>query len=150
MPHYLTNRGVLRLLQNKWNDTAGTVLKAGIIVGSSVPSGLTEVNIRDVNFISDLLALTDVDEATDPSYVRQTITRTAAVEDDSNNRINMDASDIDWDTITNTTACAMFWFDDAGGSDSAREVYGVDIFSTSVVTNGAGWIYGISDFIRAA
>jgi hypothetical protein len=150
VPHYLTNRGKLRLLEGAWADAGGTDIRIGLLVGASTPVGIdTEAEIQDLNFVSELLAVTGVDEPSDGSYARVTLTRSAPTEDDTNNRVNMDASDASFGALDNSDIYGAFIFDNTGGSDAARDLYSVDLFATPVTANGAGFTYAISDIYRA-
>ena len=150
MPHFLTNRGKLRLIQGVWNDTAGTDIGIGLLMGAVAPAGLdTEAEIQDLNFVSELLAVTGVDEPTDGSYARVSIiTRSAATEDDTNNRVNMDASDVSFGALDNSDIYAAFYFAE-GVFDAARDLLSVDLFATPVTANGGGFTYVITDTYRA-
>jgi hypothetical protein len=151
MPHFITNRGKLRLLQGVFDDDAGTDIGVGLLLGSAAPSGLdTEGEIQDLNTVAELLAVTGVDEPSDGSYARVSpITRGNATEDDTNNRVNMDANDVDFGALDNSDIYAAFFFIDAGGADSGNDLLSVDLFATPVTANGAGFTYAISDVYRA-
>lgn len=153
MAHYPTNRGLLRLVQGKWDDTGATTIKAGLLNFSATPAALTKAAIADVNFVSDLLALTGVVEMTASGYVRQTITRTAASEDDTNDRVNLDASDVTFPSVaTGQNAGAAFYFIETASSptDANREVLSVDIFTSTTPTNGSQLVVPIADLYRLA
>lgn len=150
MPHWLTNRGKLRHIQGIWNDSANTDIGVGLLMGSATPAGIdTEGEVQDLNTVADLLAVTGVDEPTDGSYARVTaITRSAATEDDTNNRVNMDADTVDFGALDNTDVYASFYFAE-GASDAARDLLSVDIFAAPVTANGAGFTIPITDLYRA-
>lgn len=153
MSHWLTNRGKLRLLQGKWDDTGGVTIKTGLLNFSSTPAALTQAAIADVNFIADLVALSGVTEMTASGYARQTISRTAATEDDTNDRVNMDASDVTFTAVvTGQNAGAAFHYIETASSptDANREVLSVDIFTTPIPTNGSNLSYPIADLYRAS
>jgi hypothetical protein len=150
MPHFLTNRGKLRLLEGTWADEGATDIRVGLLLGAAIPAGIdTEAEIQDLNFVSELLAVTGVDEPTDGSYARVTLTRVAPAEDDTNNRVNMDAADASFGALDNSDIYAAFIFDNTGADDTARELLSVDLFATPVTANGAGFTYAISDLYRA-
>ena len=150
MAHYLTNRGKLRLVEGAWADAGATDIRIGLLMGAAAPVGLdTEAEIQDLNTVAELLAVTGVDEPTDGSYARVTLTRSAPTEDDTNNRANMDASDASFGALDNTDVYAAFIFDNTGGADASRDLYSVDLFATPVTANGAGFTYAIADVYRA-
>src|SRR5690349_601601 len=119
MSHWLTNRGKLLLLQGLWDDAGSTAVKAGLLVGSSVPAAIdTEAEIQDLNTVGELLALTGVDEPSSSWYTGQgssgrlNLTRTNAAEDDTNNRVNLDAANLTWTAAaTGDTLYGGFWYD---------------------------------------
>lgn len=150
MAHYFTNRGKKRLIAGDWDATGTVTIKVGLLLGSSVPAGIdTEAEIQDLNTVAELLAVTGVDEPTDGSYGRQTLSRTVGAEDDTNNRVNMDASDVDFGALDNSDIYAAFIFKD-NGSDATNDLLSVDLFATPVTANGAGFTYAIADIYRAS
>lgn len=158
MAHYLTNRGKLLLMQGLWDDAGATAVKMGLLSGAAVPAAIdTEAEIQDLNTVAELLALTGVDEPVTAWYTGQgtagrlNLTRTAAAEDDTNNRVNLDAADLTW-----TAAAAgddlygAFWYDaTTDTSDATRLLCGVITFASVVPTNGSDITVAITDLIRA-
>lgn len=143
----LTNRGLFTINPTMWNVPAD--IGVGLLAGSAVPGALTVAAIQDVNFITDLLALTGVDEPTDGSYARvNPLTLGTAVEDDTNNRVNYPSGDADFGALTNTDVYAAFIYVD-GASDAARVVLAVDILASVATTNGSGTVYDVpTDMFR--
>lgn len=136
---HVTNRGMATITVAMWN--APVDLGVGLLAGSSVPGGLTAAAIYDVNTVTELLAITGVDEPTDGSYARvNPVTTGTAAEDDTNDRVNFPASDADFGALDNTDVYAAFLYVD-GANDGVRIVLGVDIFTSVVTANGAGFIY---------
>lgn len=136
---YMTNRGLATLTIAMWNAPAD--IGYGLLAGASVPGALTAAAIHDVNFVSDLLALTGVDEPSDGSYARlNPITLGTAAEDDTDDRVEYPAADGDFGALTNSQIYALFVYVD-GAADTSRVCLSVDIFTSVVTANGAGFIY---------
>jgi len=160
MSHWLTNRGKLLLLQGAWDDAGATAIKLGLINGSAVPAAMdTEAEIQDLNTVSELLALTGVDEPTQAWYTgagssgRVNLSRTNAAEDDTNNRVNLDASNVVYTAATpgggETHVCAAFWYDGTTDTnDTTRLLMGVITFATAVALNGSDLTLTINDLVR--
>lgn len=148
--HLLTNKGKLRLMQGKWDDTGGTAIGVGCLVGASLDTDIdTAAEIADLNTVADLLAVAT--ECTAAGYSRQTLTRSAATEDDTNDRVNLDASDVSFGAAVavGQTVNAVFYFG-PGANDAARELYSIDALATPIPTNGSGLSYPIADAYRAS
>lgn len=89
--HWFTNRGKLEIVQGYWDDAGATDIVMGYIAGTARPASIdSEAEIQDFNFVDELLGATGVDELTVSGYSRMVLTRAAAAEDDTNNRVNMD------------------------------------------------------------
>ena len=151
--HMLTNRGKLLLMQGHWDDAGGTAIKCGLVkVQPAAADTLAEV--ADLNTVNDLLVTAGATECDFTNYVRKTLTRSNATEDDTNDRVNMDASDVVWTAAggaTNNTVLGMFWYDaTTDTNDTTRLLMGVDWFATGTTTNGGDLTYAITDLIRAS
>jgi hypothetical protein len=155
MAHYLTNRGKYQLLQGQWADAGATAIKIGLLNGTSIPGALTEAAIQDVNTVTELLALTGVDEPTQAWYVgRKDLSRTALEEDDTNNRIDMAIAAVVWDDATagggETHVYGAFWYDaTTDTNDGTRLVMGVATF-TAIPLNGSDFQINAGDLVRAS
>jgi hypothetical protein len=152
MAHWLTNRGKLLLLQGIWDDVGATAIDIGLLVGASTPAAIdTEAEVQDVATVSAFLALTGVDEPVGGWYTRKDLTRSAATQDDTNNRVNMDASNVTWTAATaGETIYGAFWYDaTTDTNDTTRQLCGVITF-TPVPLNGSDFTLTITDFVRAA
>ena len=64
------------------------------LMGWLVRGADTQAEIDDMNTVEDLLVTAGCTECDFTNYVRTALTRSAAAEDDTNNRVNMDASDV--------------------------------------------------------
>jgi hypothetical protein len=149
---YMTTRGIWTLNPTMWNVPAD--IGYGLLLGASIPGGLTAGAIHDVNTVTELLAITGVDEPTDGSYARlNPITLGTAIEDDTDDRVEYPAGDGDFGALTNSTVYGLFVYLD-GANDGLRLVLAVDLFTSAVVANGAGFIYrsggtpGTADIFR--
>jgi hypothetical protein len=159
MAHYLTNRGKLFLMRGGWDDAGATAVKIGLLAGAAIPAAIdTEAEVQDLNTVSELLALTGVDEPAAAWYTgagasgRMNLTRTNAAEDDTSNRVNLDASDVTYTAATvGTSIYGAFWYDGTTDtSDATRELCGVITFASVVPTNGSDLVLQITDLVRAA
>lgn len=150
--HWLTNRGKLRLLQGAWDDDA-VAWKIGFVEGSAVPATMdTEAEIQDLNTVSELLALAGVAEPTATNYARMTLTRTAASEDDANNRVNIDAPDVSLTAVANNgdSVIAGWVQRHVDGTDANDELISVWTLDTAVPFNGSDVTGTITDLFRAS
>lgn len=159
MAHYLTNRGKLLLLQGAWDDAGSTAIRVGLLAGSSIPAAIdTEAEIQDLNTVGELLALTGVDEPSAGWYTgagssgRMNLSRTNAAEDDTNNRVNLDAGDVTYTAATaGTDLYGAFWYDaTTDTNDTTRLLIGVILFSSVIPTNGSDIVLQIADLVRAS
>jgi hypothetical protein len=153
MAHWLTNRGKLLLAQGAWDDVGATLIRVGLVVGSSVPAAMdTEAEIQDIATVLAFLALTGVDEPTGGWYARQNLSRSNATQDDTNNRVNLDAADVTFTAAAvnggETHICAAFYYDaTTDTSDTTRQLISVATF-TPVALNGSNLVLGHADVYR--
>jgi hypothetical protein len=153
MAHWLTNRGKLLLMQGHWDDAGATVIRLGLLAGAAIPAAIdTEAEVQDLNTVDDLLVLTGVDEPVAGWYSRKNLTRTNAAEDDTNNRVNLDAADVTWTAATaGTSIYGAFWYDaTTDTTDTTRLLMGVITFGSVVPTNGSDLTLTIADLVRAS
>lgn len=159
MPHYLTNKGKLLLLQGAWDDAGSTAIRVGLLLGGSIPTAIdTQAEIDDLNTVGELLALTGVDEPSSSWYTgqgtagRMNLSRTNAAEDDTNNRVNLDAADVTWNSATvGDSLYGGFWYDaTTDTNDTTRLLMGVILFGSVVPTNGSNLTLSIADLVRAS
>jgi hypothetical protein len=156
MPAYLSNRGKLLLMQGDWDDAGASDYLMGLIVNTSsaVPAAFdTQAEINPLNFVSDLTALSGFLEPTGGGYVRTALVRTNATEDDGNNRVNMDASDVTFANVVtsagSTHVIGAFVYK-TGASDAARALLLVGILASAISINGSGIVINIADLVRAS
>lgn len=151
--HWLTNRGKLSIVQGQWDDAGASAIK-WLMVKSQTASVDTEAEVQDLNTVADLLATETECDFT--NYARAALTRSAASEDDTNNRVNMDASDI---TIAvaggassgnNTIYGTGFYDATTDTNDTTRLLLSVDFLASPQNTNGGPITYAISDLYRAS
>lgn len=159
--HFLTNRGKLLLLQGKWDSAAASAIKAGYIQTSQPAAYDTAAEVADLNFVSELLNTASgagntgtAVEATFTNYTRFSLVRTNAAEDDTNDRVNLDAGDWVIGTaggLTNNTLYGVFFYDaTTDTSDSTRQLISIDWFASPITTNGGSLTYAITDLYRAS
>jgi hypothetical protein len=153
MTNWLTNRGKLLLMQGHWDDAGATVIRLGLLAGASIPTAIdTEAEIQDLDTVDAFLTLTGVDEPVAGWYSRKNLTRTNAAEDDTNNRVNLDAADVTWTAATaGTSIYGAFYYDaTTDTNDTTRLLMGVILFGSVVPTNGSDLTLTITDLIRAS
>ena len=159
MAHFLSNKGKFLLMQGHWDDAGATVIRMGLLSGAAVPAAIdTQAEINDLNTVSELLALTGVDEPAGGWYTGQgtagrlNLTRTNAAEDDTNDRVNLDASNLTWTAATaGDNIYGAFWYDaTTDTNDTTRLLMGVITFASVVPTNGSDLTLTITDLVRAA
>lgn len=106
-----TNKGTFRLSQ-----TAVASLTLGAVAFSgTVPD---EATIRDLNTVADLDALTGITLGTE----RVTVSSATATEDDTNNRVNVDTSDIVFAADAGFTASGHAIYHQTAAADASREI----------------------------
>jgi hypothetical protein len=158
MSHWLTNRGKLILAQGGWDDAGATALRVGLLSGASIPAAIdTEGEIQDLDTVDALLTLTGVDEIVSAWYTGQgstgrlNLSRTNAAENDTDNRVDMDAANLTWTAATaGDDIYGAFWYDaTVDTNDTTRLLCGVILFASSVPTNGSDLQLTISDLVRA-
>ena len=151
MPHYPTNRGKLLIAQGLWDDAASGDVLVGLLKGSLIPASIdTQAEIDDLNFVSELLAASGVAEADFTNYARTALSRTNAAEDDTNNRVGLDAADVTINSAggaSNNTLHGGFIYQ-TGASDAARPLISVFHFASTITTNGSNLTLTIADLFR--
>lgn len=152
MSHWLTNKGKMLLIQGQWDDAGASAIKIGLLKTSIGTGADTAAEVADLNTVTDLLAATGVVEAAFAGYVRKAMTRSNATEDDTNDRANMDASDVVWTAApTGETIVGFFSYDaTVDTNDTTRLLLSVGWFASGVPTNGSDFTLTINDFIRAS
>lgn len=153
MAHYLTNRGKLLLMQGQWDDAGASAIKIGFLTGASIPAAAdTQAEINPLNTVGELLALSGVTEGTGALATRVALTRSASSEDDTNNRVNMDASNVTVSSVAaGQTIQGFFWYDaTTDTNDTTRQLIGVVWFASGVPTNGSDFTVTINDLVRAS
>ena len=150
--HWLTNRGKALLIEGQWVDAGASAIRMGYLQTSQPASLDTAAEVADLNTVADLLALAT--EATFTNYARQNLTRAAYVEDDTNDRINMDISDVviaSAGGATNNTLYGAFFYDaTTDTNDTTRILLSVDWFASPQATNGGSLTYAVTDLYRAS
>lgn len=149
--HWFTNRGKLLIIQGQWDDAGAGAIKWGMIKTQTTAVD-TAAEVADLNTVADLLATETECDFT--NYARAALTRSASSEDDTNDRVNMDASDISITGAggaTNNDIYGVFFYDaTTDTNDSTRLLLSVDFLATPQATNGGDLTYQIADLYRAA
>lgn len=150
--HWFTNRGKLLVVQGAWDDDAATLIRIGLLVGSQPAAADTAAEVADLNTVNDLLVTAAATECTAGGYARQNLSRSVAAEDDTNDRVNIDAADVPFGALaTGQTIIGAFFYDaTTDTNDTTRLLLSVDWFAAGVPTNGGTITYPIADLYRAA
>ncbi|MDX2006572.1 MAG: hypothetical protein SFU83_14965 [Meiothermus sp.] len=128
--------------------------------GASAPSGFTALLLEatvsgawdpDLNTVADLLAVSGVTEMSGGSYARQSLASLTATEDDTNDRVNIDAANLTFGAVSGKSALALVIFEN-GASDAARNLVGYydTGFGTLQTPMAGGLTVNITDFLRNA
>lgn len=158
MPHYLTNRGKLLIVNGLWDEAGASALRVGLLEGAAIPAAIdTEAEVQDLNTVGELLALTGVDEPVSVWYTGQgtqgrlNLVRTGFTEDDAENRAEADAGDLLWTSATaGDDIYGGFWYDATTDTDdTTRILCGVFLLPAVVPTNGSNLTLTIADLVRA-
>jgi len=151
--HFFSNRGKLRIIQGGWDSIGATAIRCALLKVQGAAAD-TAVEVADLNTMNDLIVTSGCTECDFTNYVRKNLTRTNAAEDDTNDRVNMDASDIVWTAAggatNNTIVGAAFYDATTDTNDTTRLLLSVDWFASSITTNGGDYTYAIADLYRAS
>lgn len=147
--HFFTTKGKTELMNGAWKDETASAIKMLLLNGTQPAALDTQAEVENVNFVDDLLNLTGVDECAGTGYARKTLTRSDPSEDDTNDRVNLDAADVVYTGANFGTAFGAAFFIDTG-NDATSTVLSVDLFASPLVTNGGDVTYAIADLYRAA
>lgn len=151
--HWLTNRGKLLLLQGAWDDNGATTIRVGLCKVQGTAAD-TQAEVADLNTVNDLIVTSGCTECDFTNYARKNLSRTNAAEDDTNDRVNIDAADVVWTAAggaTNNTILGAFFYDaSTDTNDTTRLLISVDWFAAGLPTNGGDVTYAITDLYRAS
>lgn len=128
MAFTMTNRGLYYLLNNAVSGS--TDIRAAVFKGSA-PSAAT---IRDYNFLSDLTGA--MTEAAASGYSRADLASVAITESDASDNVTITAAAPSWTSVAVGETWTAIGYYIEGASDAARTLIGVDVPSSSLVTNG--------------
>lgn len=134
------NRGKYRVARDGGNNLTFQALLLTV-----APAGCLS---PDLNTVADVLAVATAAEANHASYARQTLGTVTITQDNTNDRVNFDALDIDFGALDQTTVAAVVIFVQ-GASDAARDVVSISTDNLPKVANGAGFKFTVNDFLRA-
>jgi hypothetical protein len=159
MSHWISNRGKLLLAQGHWDDAGASVLVVGLLSGASIPAAIdTEAEIRTLNTVGELLALTGVDEPAGAWYTGATnagrlpLVRANFVENDTSHWANADAGNLTWSAATaGDNIYGAFVSDETTDTnDTTRLFLSLILFSSVIPTNGSDLTLTITDLYRAS
>jgi hypothetical protein len=152
MAHWLSNKGKYGLIQGQWEDAGATAIKLGLLAGASTPAAIdTEAEIQDLNTVGELLALTGVDEPVGGWYARANLSRVAALEDDTDNRVEMDTANVTFTAATaGETLYGGFITDSTTDTNDTTRLFWSLMTWTPVPLNGSDVTLTITDLYRAA
>jgi hypothetical protein len=152
--HWLTNRGKLLLLQGAWDDVGASIIRMGYLQTNQPAAVDTAAEVADLNTVNDLLVTAGCTEATFTNYARQNLSRSVVAEDDTNDRVNLDAADVTINSaggaVNNTLYGAFFYDATTDTNDTTRLLISVDWFASPITTNGGNLTYAIADLYRAS
>lgn len=135
MAESVTNRGKYLLSTVGINNLS---LRAAVITGTQ-----TGIHSVTLNTLTDLDAVTSVAIHTE----RLTLSAVTVTEDDTNNRANVDASNLSFAAAPGVTAQGLVIYHEAGASDAQREIISVHSTGFPQPMDG-GLNVTINDFLR--
>lgn len=150
--HFWTNRGKHRLATTNFHGA--TDLYMGLLQGAGgAPAGIdTAAEVADLNTVTELLAVASVDEAAGGSYARQNLASVTATEDDTNDRVNLDAANATFSAVAAGAEIYGGFISQGTGVDGDHLV---SVFilkdsgsGTGITPNGSDITATISDFAR--
>jgi hypothetical protein len=140
MADIVYNQGAHRLMAAA---IAGTALDLRACYTFGVGTGMDN---RDLNFLSDVDALTNVSLSTS----RQALTGEASTLDEANDRANVDSGDITFPAhATETPATSLIIYHEGGGTDATRELMSCHTTGFPQPVNG-GLLVTVNDLLRAS
>lgn len=126
-----------------------TSVRMGLIMGTdaNLPAGALD---PDLNTVSQLLAVATIDEPTDGSYARVTMSSVSVTEDDTNDRAAVDFANVDFGVLDNTSVMGAFVYTVKTGdaSDTDYDLVLVTDDNFPKVANGAGFVVNVADLLR--
>ena len=126
------NRGKFKIANAGWT-TAADIRALVLTHASTLPAG---ANDPDLNFVSDLLGVSGVTEASGTGYARQALTSEAVIEDDTNNTANLDAADLSYSSTNSGRWVAVVLYLEGGGTDASRDLISLNDLASALTTNG--------------
>jgi hypothetical protein len=132
MPFRFATRGLYTFMNTAVSGS--TDIRCGVLTNAGT---LTDAQIRDTNFVSDLLALSGIVEAANTNYARQDLAGVTLTEVDANDNVTLVATA---PTMTNVAAGStwrnVFYYVEGGGTDATRVMIGVDTPAATITPNG--------------
>lgn len=124
-------------------DVDAQDLRGLILAGASIPAGLTDSSSYDLNFVSDVLAVSGAVEAAASGYSRTNadLTGLSLTEDDTDNRAELTWTNPSWSSVAAGETWRAFVLFRFVTNDAASPVWGIDVFAAGVPTNGSNITY---------
>jgi hypothetical protein len=131
MPFVMANRGLFTLLNTA--VTASTDFRALVLTNAGT---LTDAQIEDFNFVSDVLAASGIVEASGTGYARVDLAGVAIAEDDTNNRVAITATAPTMTAVAAGQTWARIVYYVEAATDATRPVIGIDTPAATLAPNG--------------
>jgi hypothetical protein len=132
MPFVMANRGLFTLLNTA--VTASTDFRALVLTSAGT---LTDAQVEDFNFVSDVLGASGIVEASGTGYARQDLAGVAIAEDDTNNRVAITATAPTMNSVAaGQTWARIVYYVEGGGTDATRVLVGIDTPAATLAPNG--------------
>ena len=129
MPFVFATRGLYTLLNSAVSGT--TDIRCGVLTNAGT---LTAAQIRDTNFVSDLLALSGILETT-PQY-RQDLAGVALTENDPSDNVTLTATAPMIPSVPAGQTWRNVFYYVEGAADGSRPMIGVDTPAATLAPNG--------------
>lgn len=131
MAFVFATRGLYNLLNLAISGS--TDLRCGVLTNAGT---LTAAQIRDTNFVSDLLALSGIVEAANTNYARQDLAGVALAENDASDNVTFVATAPTINAVAAGSTWRNVFYYIEGASDAARAMVGVDTPASTLTPNG--------------
>lgn len=125
------NRGLYYFLNNAISGS--TDLRCLVLAGASLPAGVKDV---DLNFVSEVLAVSGAVEAAASGYARVDIASFAIAEDDAGNDVDITAAAPTMTSVAagETWRAIIYYIE--GANDAARTLVAYDEPASTLAPNG--------------
>ena len=132
MTFVMANRGLFTLINTAIQ--ASTDFRCLVLTTAGT---LTNAQVKDMNFVSDVLAASGIIEAANVGYSRQDLAGVGIAEDDAGDKVQITATA---PVIANVAAGATWgrvvYYVEGGGTDVTRPLVGIDTPAAPLTPNG--------------